>query len=106
MRNTENTTVKFIRLTDTEQIHFRIQPGLSDAEKDKAMSHLSNFYAIAKGDQLLRVKDSGEILPLNVKTKKIGVKAFNIPCKLRPDASPKRIRKTVRAFRRAYQHRN
>ena len=106
MRHTENTPVKFIRLTDTEQIHFRIQPGLSDAEKEKALSHLSNFYAIAKGDMLLRVEDSGEILLLNTKTKRIGVKAFNIPCKLRPDASPKRIRKAVRAFRRAYQHRN
>ena len=98
--------LKFIRLTDTEQIHFRIQPGLSKAEKNKAMSHLSNFYAIAKGDTLLCVEDSGEILLLNAKTKKIGVKAFNIPCKLRPDAPPKIIRKAVRAFRRAYQHRN
>ena len=106
MKNTENTPLTFIRLTDTEQIHFRIQPGLSETEKEKALSHLSNFYAISKGDQLLRVKDSGEILLLNTKTKRIGVKAFNIPCKLRPDASPKRIRKAVRAFRRAYQHRN
>ena len=98
--------LKFIRLTDAEQIRFRIQPGLSDAEKNKAMSHLSNFYAIAKDDKLLRVEDSGEILLLNTAKKRIGVKAFNIPCKLRPDASPKRIRKTVRAFRRAYQRRN
>jgi hypothetical protein len=98
--------IKFIRLTDTDQIHFRIQHGLSEAETDKAMSHLSNFYAIANGDTLLCVEDSGEILLLNTKTKKFGVKAFNIPCKLRPDASPKRIRKAVRAFRRAYQHRN
>ena len=106
MKNTENTPVKFIRLTDTEQIHFRIQPGLSETEKARALSHLSNFYAISRGDMLLRVEDSGEILLLNTKTKRIGVKAFNIPCKLRPDASPKRIKKTVRAFRRAYQHRN
>ena len=104
--NKEFKILKFIRLTDTEQIHFRVQPGLSDADKKKSMSHLSNFYAIAKGDQLLRVEDSGEILLLNAKTKKIGVKAFNIPCKLRPDAPPKRIRKAVRAFQRAYQHRN
>ena len=96
----------FIRLTDTDQIRFRIQPGLSDTEKDKAMSHLSNFYVIAKGDNLLSVEDSGEILLLNTAKKRIGVKAFNIPCKLRPDAPPKRIRKAVRAFRRAYQHRN
>ena len=106
MRNTENTPVKFVRLTDTEQVRFKTQPGLSDTEKEKALLHLSNFYAIAKGDLLLRVEDSGEVLLLNTKTKRIGVKAFNIPCKLRPDASPKRIRKAVRAFRRAYQHRN
>ena len=98
--------IKFVRLTDTDQIHFRIQPGLSEEEIDTAMSHLSNFYAITNGDALLCVEDSDEILLLNAKTKKIGVKAFNIPCKLRPDASPKRIRKAVRAFRRAYQHRN
>lgn len=98
--------IKFIRLTDSKQIHFRIQPGLSQAEKNKAVSHLSDFYAIANGDTLLRVEDSGEILLLNTAKKRIGVKAFNIPCKLRPDASPKRIRKAVREFRRAYQRRN
>ena len=98
--------MKFIKLTDTEQIRFRIQPGLSQREKDKAMSHLSNFYAIAKEDTLLCVEDSGEILLLNTAQKRIGVKAFSIPCKLRPDASPKRIKRSVRAFRRAYQHRN
>ena len=98
--------LKFIQLTDAEQINFRIQPGLSKAEKNKAMSHLSNFYAITNGAELLRVEDSGEILLLNTAKKRIGVKAFNIPCKLRPDASPKRIRKAVRAFRRAYHRRN
>lgn len=98
--------LKFIRLTDTDQIRFRIQPGLSEAEKNKAMSHLSNFYAIAKGNTLLNVEDTREILLLNTVKKRIGVKAFNIPCKLRPDASPKRIRKAVQAFRRAYQRRN
>ena len=98
--------LKFIRLTDSEQIRFRIQSGLSKAEKNKAMSHLSNFYAIEKGNKLLCVEDSGEILLLNTEKKRIGVKAFNIPCKLRPDASPKRIKKAVRAFRRAYQRRN
>ena len=98
--------LKFINLTDTKQIHFRIQPGLSDAEKNKAMSHLINFYVIAKGDKLLRVEDSGEILLLNTAKKRIGVKAFNIPCKLRPDASPKKIKRSVRAFRRAYHRRN
>lgn len=99
---------KFIRLTDPEQIHFQIQEELSEPENDKAMSHLGNFYAItnAAGDALLRAEDSGEVLLLNTKTKRIGVTAFNIPCKLRPDASPKRIRKAVRAFRRAYQRRN
>ena len=98
--------LKFIRLTDTKRIRFRIQPGLSETEKNKAMSHLSNFYAVAKGDTLLHVEDSGEILLLNTAKKRIGVKAFNIPCKLRPDASPKKIRKAVRAFRRAYHRRN
>ena len=106
--STNGAIVKFIRLTDTEQIHFRIQPGLSESEKNKAMSHLGNFYAVTNdaGDALLPVEDSGEVLLLNTKTKRIGVKAFNIPCKLRPDASPKKIRKAVRAFRRAYQRRN
>lgn len=98
--------LKFINLTDAEQIRFRIQSGLSKAEKNKAMSHLSNFYVIAKGDTLLHVEDSGEILLLNTAKKRIGVKAFNVPCKLRPDASPKKIRKAVRAFRRAYHRRN
>ena len=102
----ENPMLKFIRLTDAEQIHFRIQPGLSEAEKNKAMSHLSNFYAVANGDTLLCVEDSGEILLLNTAKKRIGIKAFNIPCKLRPDASPKKIRKAVREFRRAYRRRN
>jgi len=98
--------LNFIRLTDTEQIRFRKQPNLSEADEDKAMSHLSNFYAITNGEFLLYAEDTGEILLLNTKTKRIGVKAFNIPCKLKPDASPKRIRKAVRAFRRAYQRRN
>ena len=101
-----NDNLKFIRLTDTEQIRFRVQPGLSEAGKNKAMSHLSNFYVIANGDKLLCVEDTGEILLLNTAKKRIGVKAFNIPCKLRPDASPKKIRKAVRAFRRAYHRRN
>jgi len=98
--------LKFIRLTDAEQIRFRIQPGLKEMDKAKAMSHLSNFYAIAKDDALLRVEDTGEILLLNTVKKRIGVKAFNIPCKLRPDASPEKIKRSVRAFRRAYHRRN
>ena len=98
--------LKFIRLTDAEQIRFKVQPGLSEANKDKAMSHLSTFYAIENSDKLLCVDATGEILLLNTAKKRIGVKAFNIPCKLRPDASPKRIKKAVRAFRRAYHRRN
>ncbi|MCY3722578.1 MAG: hypothetical protein OXG97_10190 [Candidatus Poribacteria bacterium] len=99
-------SLKFIRLTDTDQVKFRIQPNLSEADKTRGMSHLSNFYLIAKGKHLLAVEDTGEVLLLNTKTKRIGVKAFTLPCKLKPDASPKRIRKAVRAFRRAYQCRN
>ena len=64
--------LKFIRLTDSEQIRFRIQSGLSKAEKNKVMSHLSNFYAIEKGNKLLCVEDSGEILLLNTAKKGSG----------------------------------
>ena len=102
----KNDTLKFINLTDVKRIRYKLQPRLSEADKAKAVVHLSNFYAITNGQALLYVEDAGEILLLNTKTKRIGVTAFNIPCKLKPDAPPKRIRKAVRAFRRAYQHRN
>ena len=98
--------LKFIRLTDTKQIHFRIQPGLSEEDRERAMAHLSNFWAIANGDELLGVEDSGEIILLNTAKKRIGVKSFNIPCKLQPDAPSKIIRKSVRNFSRAYQRKN
>lgn len=100
--------LKFIRITDTEQIRLPLQPGLSEEKREKTMAHLSNFYAIANARKnvLLAAEDSGEILLLNTTKKRIGVKSFNIPCKLRPDASPKKIRKAVRSFRRSYQRRN
>lgn len=102
----KNDSLKFINVTNTEQIKFKYQPDLSEADETKAMSHIGNFYAITNGEALLYAEDTREILLLNVKTRRIGVKAFNIPCKLKPDASPKRIRKAIRAFRRAYQRRN
>ena len=57
--------MKFIRLTDTEQIRFRIQPGLSEKDREKGMAFMRNFYAIANRGTLLKAEDSGEILLLN-----------------------------------------
>lgn len=62
--------LKFINLTDAKQITFKLQPDLSAADADRALSHLSNFYAIANGEALLYAEDTGEILLLNTKTKR------------------------------------
>lgn len=100
--------LRFIRLTDTKQIQFRIPLGRSEKEREKAITHLSNFYAIANQNEgkLLRAQDSGEIILFNPEKNRIGVSGYNIPCKLRLDASPKEIRKAVRNFRRMYENRN
>ena len=71
----KNDSLKFINLTDAEQIKFRIQPGLSEKDKAKAAVHFSDFYAITNGKALLYAEDADEVLLLNTKTKRIGVKA-------------------------------
>lgn len=98
--------MKFVKLTDADQVKMRIQPTLSKEDMAKNMAYLSRFYVIADGDVLLGVEGSGEIVCLNIEEKRLGVQEFTIPCKLRPDARSKKIKRAVQRFGRAYQRRN
>ena len=110
LRSTFNI-FKFISLTDSDQIIIRNRTTDNEDYK-RGIAHLKNFYVVAddmrKG--LVRLlRDSGELgecLLLNMKTRRFGVKEFNIPTKLTPKASSEAIAKLIECFNDAYLKRN